>query len=163
MRVHVELERHPRLDAPQVTIPLESWPAQERPSEVLYLGGPLPDPPTSESIDDSGYPERERVQARTIQWMADPLGWRLSEALDRHVRTDACERIDEPDFPEENKLFLARYLHCTNRIMGSYWRFQAQLEPLAREIARRKGRPARVRSSWSTPCTTSRPAIWRVS
>ena len=65
-------------------------------------------------------------------------------ALDEALRTDTLEHFDEPDYPEEKRLALARQLHRFNRLVFSYGRFLSVLRPFIEEVAGRRGRPARV-------------------
>lgn len=68
----------------------------------------------------------------------------LADALDRAVRTDEIEYLDDPDFPEDVKQRMVRALHHLNLSFFSYHRFVRILAPLVREAAARHGRPARV-------------------
>ncbi len=68
----------------------------------------------------------------------------LADAVDRMVRTDEIEYLDDPDFPADTKQKMVRALHMMNRAFFSYHRFVYILAPLVREVAARHGRPARV-------------------
>ncbi|MEW5734133.1 MAG: methyltransferase domain-containing protein [Thermodesulfobacteriota bacterium] len=68
---------------------------------------------------------------------------RVDDALDRAVRTDASEYMDDPDLPAKKRVRQVRLLHLMNRMLQSYRLFLWHLVPLAREIAAREGRPAR--------------------
>jgi hypothetical protein len=69
---------------------------------------------------------------------------RLSDRLDRAIRTEEPEHLDDPDFPVQGKLRIVRGLHAFNVIYRSYGRYIRLLAPLIEEIARREGRPARL-------------------
>ncbi|MBX7191350.1 MAG: methyltransferase domain-containing protein [Sandaracinaceae bacterium] len=69
---------------------------------------------------------------------------RLHAELDRAIRTDRPEHLDERDFPAEEKLRIVGALHGMNLALGSYWRMTRVLRPLVEDVARRLGRPARL-------------------
>lgn len=68
---------------------------------------------------------------------------RSQDALDRWVRTDAPEYMDDPDMPPEKRVRQVRLLNIMNRVVQSYRSFLRHLLPLAREIAAEEERPAR--------------------
>jgi hypothetical protein len=72
------------------------------------------------------------------------LPGRIVEWLDRHIRTEAREHLDDPDFPEKKKLMAVWALHAFNLFFRSYHRFLAILEPVLRRAARARGGSARL-------------------
>jgi len=69
---------------------------------------------------------------------------RLTDTLDRFLRTDRPEHIDDPEFPAKGKLKIVGALHLLNRLILSYHRYSRLLEPLICMVAARYKRPARL-------------------
>ena len=69
---------------------------------------------------------------------------RLVDAVDRKVRTEEVEYLDQPDFPAEKKVDIVQALHMFNLILLSYRRYIRLLTPMVRDISAAKGRPARI-------------------
>ena len=75
---------------------------------------------------------------------AQGLVTRARETLDRLVRTDTVERLDRSNVSDTRKLRIVRDLDRFNRMLFSYHRFFAAIEPFVRRVSAREGRPARV-------------------
>lgn len=69
---------------------------------------------------------------------------RVQVWLDRRLRTDRTEHLDEEGYPEDAKLRLVRTLHGMNVALGSYRRFFSWLRPLVQRAVHRHGRAARL-------------------
>jgi hypothetical protein len=68
----------------------------------------------------------------------------LLSRLDRWLLTEEREHLDDPHFPEEDKLRIVRGLHLMNMLTLSYQRFLRALRPTLMRVAQREGRPARL-------------------
>lgn len=71
-------------------------------------------------------------------------GFLLGELLDRAMRTDEPEIMDDGELPESEKLELVEALDRQNDTMGLYSLYASLLFPLVRDIAGRKRRTPRV-------------------
>ena len=69
---------------------------------------------------------------------------RAQETIDRFIRTDEIEYMDDPNFPESKKITLVRKLHHLNIALRSYHRFLKILKPHILEVEKKYNRPARV-------------------
>jgi len=79
------------------------------------------------------------------RWAAEQaLPTRLDERIDAWLRTEELEHLDEPDFPEREKVRIAQGVRLMNTLTFSSRRFLTVLRPALEEIAAREGRPARV-------------------
>lgn len=107
--------------------------------------GALPDwqdGDTLEAVTDRAVAELRAARIRAAA-RRGPLH-RAWEAIDRAIRTDEGEWLDDPDFPEATKLEMVRALHLFNRVVGVYPRYLAILEPWIRKAAAAGARPVRV-------------------
>mgnify|MGYP003594141215 CR=1 FL=1 len=107
-----------------------------------------PEPLQPTSLDDLERAVDNRVRAlrearHTLATRAGG-GLRVHETLDRALRTDALEYLDEADFPAAKKLQIVRALHGMNVVLRSYERFLAILSPWIERVAAHYGRDARV-------------------
>jgi 2-polyprenyl-3-methyl-5-hydroxy-6-metoxy-1,4-benzoquinol methylase len=68
----------------------------------------------------------------------------LHAALDRAIRTDAPEHLDERDYPAAKKVRIVAALHRLNRVTLAYRRFTRALRPWIERAAAVQGRPARL-------------------
>lgn len=66
------------------------------------------------------------------------------DKLDRLIRTDKPEHLDDPSYPVQKKVRIVRGLHACNMFYRSYHRYVRMLTPLVEEVARREDRPARL-------------------
>lgn len=69
---------------------------------------------------------------------------RLTNSLDKWIRTDLPEHTDNPDVSPERKLRIVRSLHRTNLLLGVYRNYSGVLLPLIKETAALKKRPVKV-------------------
>lgn len=111
----------------------------------LRNSGLVPTPPNTLPLEQrveaalGAYRRLMLDEARAVGPLAGGFE-RLSQAL----RTEKTEHLDEPDFPVAEKEAMVRALHFMNRALRSYARFSKRIMPLAREVATRHGRPARI-------------------
>ena len=66
------------------------------------------------------------------------------ELLDRSIRTEEQEHMDNPSLPAAKKLEMIRALDNMNNMLLLYPRYISVIEPAIRKIAGEKGRPARI-------------------
>ncbi len=66
------------------------------------------------------------------------------EMIDRAVRTDEQEHMDDPSLSATKKLEMIRALDNMNNLMALYPRYLSVIEPSIHEISRIKKRPARI-------------------
>lgn len=66
------------------------------------------------------------------------------ELIDRFIRTDELEHMDDPSIPASKKLEMIRALDNMNNMMLLYPRYLSVIEPSIHEISRKKKRPARI-------------------
>lgn len=71
-------------------------------------------------------------------------GFLLGELLERALRTDEPEIMDDGKLPESEKLELVKALDRQNDAMGLYYRYASLLFPLIGDIAARKRRTPRL-------------------
>ena len=113
---------------------------------ALTVLGPRPvgwtDMPSLER-DANAWIERLRARRVAEAERMGPLS-SLHAHVDRMVRTDRPEHLDEPEFPADDKLKLVHALHRMNIATRAYWRFTRVLRPWIERVAAREGRPARL-------------------
>lgn len=68
----------------------------------------------------------------------------VTELIDRSIRTDEQEHMDDPSLPPTKKLEMIRALDNMNNMMLLYPRYISVIEPSIRKIAQEKKRPARI-------------------
>ncbi len=95
---------------------------------------PLPPPPHPGFVT--------AVDAAMARLRAGRRGWWA--ALDRRLRTDRPEQMDDPGLPTAERVRLVHDLHRHNQLVGTYRRFASELHPLVRAVARDRQRPARL-------------------
>ncbi len=80
------------------------------------------------------------------QKLAHELGFfsRLAERIDRKLRTDDLEYLDDPDYPVKKKVRIVKGVNQFNILYRSYPRYVRLLTPLIQEVAEREARPARL-------------------
>lgn len=66
------------------------------------------------------------------------------ELIDRTIRTDEQEHMDDPSLPATKKLEMIRALDNMNNLMALYPRYLSIIESSIHEISRIKKRPARI-------------------
>lgn len=66
------------------------------------------------------------------------------ELIDRAIRTDEQEHMDDPSLPTSKKLETIRALDSMNNLMALYPRYLSVIEPSIHEVSRKKKRPARI-------------------
>lgn len=66
------------------------------------------------------------------------------ELIDRAIRTEEQEHMDDPTLPASKKLEMIRALDNMNNLMGLYPRYLSIIESSIHELSRRKKRPARI-------------------
>ncbi|MGK5092497.1 class I SAM-dependent methyltransferase [Deltaproteobacteria bacterium TL4] len=69
---------------------------------------------------------------------------RIRELLDRTIRTDDLEYLDDPDFPESKKVHMVRGLHYMNVMLFSYHHFLRILKPYIVQVEQQHNRPVRI-------------------
>jgi 2-polyprenyl-3-methyl-5-hydroxy-6-metoxy-1,4-benzoquinol methylase len=69
---------------------------------------------------------------------------RAHDGLDRWLRTDKVEHLDDPDYPVKKKIRIVRGVHRSAVLYRFYPRYVKLLSPLIREVADRENRPARL-------------------
>ncbi|MCG8341736.1 MAG: class I SAM-dependent methyltransferase [Chlorobiales bacterium] len=67
-----------------------------------------------------------------------------AELLDRSIRTDEEEHMDDPAVPPQKKLELIKALDNMNNMLSLYRQYISVIEPSIRKIVREKKRPARI-------------------
>ncbi len=67
-----------------------------------------------------------------------------AEMVDRSIRTDEQEHMDDPSLPVVKKLAMIRALDNMNNMMSLYPQYISVIEPSIREIARKKKRNTKV-------------------
>lgn len=100
--------------------------------------------------------DRAELEHSTNEWMVQWLERRkrlarekggiprLCDALDRRLRTDEVEYLDDPACPVKTKIRIVKGVHMFNVVNRSYPLFARTLAPLFEEIAKRQGRPAKL-------------------
>lgn len=112
----------------------------------LYRSGALPvGPVPAEHLQDAARRaiDSVREERRRLARSHGRLTW-IRERLDRRLRTDEIEYLDDPRVEEDEKCRMIADLHRHNQIVGAYPRFAGILRPLLREAAARRGGPARL-------------------
>jgi SAM-dependent methyltransferase len=66
------------------------------------------------------------------------------ELIDRSIRTEEQERMDNPSLTATQKIRLIKALDNMNNMMSLYPRYISIIEPSIRKIAKEKKRPARI-------------------
>lgn len=66
------------------------------------------------------------------------------DSLDRWIRTNKPEYLDDPDCPVKKKIRIVRGVHWSNVLYFSYSRYVKLLTPLIREVADHHKRPTRL-------------------
>lgn len=69
---------------------------------------------------------------------------RLAAGLDRWLRTDVAEYLDQPEVPDAAKVDIVARLDRLNRALHAYQRFFAVLRPVITAVYRRERRPVRI-------------------
>lgn len=104
----------------------------------------------------AGWTDMPSLERAADAWIEQLRARRVAEAerrgpvaslhahVDRILRTDAPEHLDERDYPAEEKLKIVHALHRMNRVTRAYWRFTRVLRPWIEEVSQREGRPARL-------------------
>ena len=67
-----------------------------------------------------------------------------AELIDRSIRTDEQEHMDNPSMPPQKKLELIKALDNMNNMLLLYPQYISVIEPSIRKIVREKKRPARI-------------------
>lgn len=67
-----------------------------------------------------------------------------TELIDRSIRTDEQEHMDDPSLPAEKKLEMIRALDNMNNMMLLYPHYISVIEPSIHKIVQEKKRPARI-------------------
>lgn len=113
---------------------------------ALRAMGPRPtewtDMPSLERATDA-WIDRLRERRVALSERRGPMV-SLHAHVDRMLRTDAPEHLDERDFPAHEKLKIVHALHRFNGLTRAYWRFTRVLRPWIERVSQREGRPARL-------------------
>ena len=67
-----------------------------------------------------------------------------AELIDRSIRTDEQEHMDDPSLPASKKLEMIRALDNMNNMMLLYPQYISVIEPSIRKIAQKKKQPAKI-------------------